>query len=52
MAVREILLLGNPELYRVSSPVERGELVGLQPVVKDLHDTMMDFRHQELDRFL
>lgn len=46
MAVREILLLGNPELYRVSSPVERGELVGLQPVVKDLHDTMMDFRHR------
>ncbi len=44
MAVREILLLGNPRLHEVSAPVVREELVGLSETVEDLHDTLMDFR--------
>lgn len=42
--VREILLLGNPGLYQVSSPVEREEIGTLKAVVQDLHDTLMAFR--------
>lgn len=46
MAVREILLLGDPRLYEVCSPVAPEERATLQPVVDDLHDTMMDFRRR------
>jgi peptide deformylase len=44
MAVREVLLLGNPELYEVSEPVKRDELNAIADVVTDLHDTLTDFR--------
>ncbi len=44
MAVREILLLGNPLLYDVCEPVTQDELESLKPVVQDMHDTLMDFR--------
>ena len=44
MAVREILLLGNPALYEVCDPIEPGECADLAPLVQDLHDTLMDFR--------
>ncbi len=44
MAVREILLLGNPGLYVASKPVAREELPQLRSVVEDLHDTLLDFR--------
>jgi peptide deformylase len=44
MATREILLLGNPLLYRQSEPVQKSELTGALDIGKDLHDTMMDFR--------
>ena len=44
MAVRDILLLGNPKLYETCATVEPTELESLQPVITDLHDTMMDFR--------
>lgn len=44
MAVREILLLGNPKLLQVCAPVTPDEVAGLQPVITDLHDTLMDFR--------
>lgn len=44
MAVKEILLLGNPRLYEVSSEVSRGERDEIPDIVADLHDTMMDFR--------
>ncbi len=46
MAVREILQLGNPELYRKSEEVSRDELESLKPVVQDLHDTLMAFREK------
>lgn len=44
MAVKEILLLGNPKLYEVSEPVSEQELDYIESVVDDLHDTMLDFR--------
>jgi peptide deformylase len=44
VAVRKILLLGNPTLYEVSAEVARGEMDRMEAVVRDLHDTMIDFR--------
>ena len=44
MAVREILLLGNQELYKPSKEVAADEFSHAKKVVADLHDTMMEFR--------
>ena len=44
MAVREVLLLGNPKLYEISEPVKRDELKAIGDVIPDLHDTLMDFK--------
>ncbi|UCE18850.1 MAG: peptide deformylase [Gemmatimonadota bacterium] len=44
MAVREVLLLGNPQLSEVSEIVERKELDSMRDVVDDLQDTLVDFR--------
>ena len=44
MAVREVLLLGNPKLYESSRSVCREELGSVASMVGDLHDTLMDFR--------
>jgi len=44
VAIREILLLGNPGLYETCKPVQRDEVSFLTPVIQDLHDTLMDFR--------
>lgn len=46
MTVREILLLGNPLLYEVSEPVRKDELDAMAVVVRDLHDTLLDFRER------
>ncbi len=46
MTVREILKLGNPQLYKVSEEVEASELEELQGVIQDLHDTMMNFKKE------
>jgi len=46
MAVKEILLLGNPKLYEVSSPVKEEEVDSVKHIVEDLHDTLMDFRNR------
>ncbi len=46
MAVREILRLGNPKLYEISEPIRQEELPSLNPIIQDLHDTMMDFREK------
>lgn len=43
--IKEILKLGNPKLYEVSSPVERTELSRLLPIIEDLHDTLIAFRN-------
>jgi peptide deformylase len=44
MAVRDILLLGNPLLNQPSAPVQRSELFAATAVGQDLHDTLMSFR--------
>ena len=44
MAVRTILLLGDPLLYAVATKVPHEELEDLKQVVQDLHDTLLDFR--------
>ncbi|MCQ4936505.1 MULTISPECIES: peptide deformylase [Anaerotignum] len=43
---KEILKLGNPKLYEMSSPVEKTELSQLAPLIQDLHDTLIAFRNQ------
>ncbi len=44
MAIREILLLGNPKLYEMCEPVKREESHTLSSTIQDLHDSLMDFR--------
>jgi peptide deformylase len=44
MAIREVLLLGNPQLYEVSAAVLEEELDDIRNIVTDLHDTLLDFR--------
>jgi peptide deformylase len=44
MAVRDVLLLGNPKLYEIGEPVERKEVDHLPSIVQDLHDTLIDFK--------
>lgn len=44
MTVREILHLGNPQLYEKSAPMTFSELNSIPEIVQDLHDTMMEFR--------
>jgi len=46
MAIRQVLLLGNPQLYHESEAVLAEELETIQSVVVDLHDTLMNFRKQ------
>ena len=46
MAVREILLLGNEKLYKVCKNISKDEIDKLNQIVRDLHDTMMDFREK------
>ena len=46
MAVRKILLLGNPVLYEICRPVQNKELQAVHEIVNDLHDTLLDFRKQ------
>jgi peptide deformylase len=44
MAVRKILLLGNPKLYEKSVPAKQEDLKVIEEVVRDLHDTLLDFK--------
>jgi len=46
MTVREILQLGNPQLYESSEDVSPVDLDRMPGIVQDLHDTMMDFRRK------
>ena len=46
MAVREILLLGNPKLYELCVPIKREESQTISFTIQDLHDTLMHFREQ------
>lgn len=42
--IKDILLLGNPQLYEISESVEKNELDAIKGVVDDLHDTLIDYR--------
>lgn len=44
MSVREILLLGNENLYKVCKEVSKDEIPEAKRIVEDLHDTIIDFR--------
>ena len=46
MAVREILLLGNPKLFEMCEPVQAAQLGQIEPIIQDLHDTLMAFRER------
>lgn len=46
MAVKDILLLGNPKLYEVCAQVTREDLEEVKSVAADLHDTLMNFREK------
>jgi peptide deformylase len=46
MAIREILQLGNPDLYDISLEVEEDELDLMRDIVSDLEDTMLAFREK------
>jgi peptide deformylase len=46
MAAKEILLLGNPALYEISTEIKEEELKDMLPVIQDLHDTMFAFREK------
>jgi len=46
MAVKEVLMLGNPRLYEICEVVNADEVPSLKPVIQALHDTLMDFRVQ------
>jgi peptide deformylase len=42
--VKDILILGDPALYKKSEPVQPGEIRLVKDTAADLHDTLMDFR--------
>lgn len=42
--IRELLKLGNPQLYEISSPITEEDLANLPQWVEDLHDTLMEYR--------
>lgn len=44
MAVRSIIELGNPVLRRACRPVKQEELGKIEPLARDMYDTLMDFR--------
>ena len=44
MPVKEVLKLGNPRLYEVCEEVRPEEIPSLEADIRDLHDTLMDFR--------
>ena len=46
MAVREILVLGNQNLYKTCSEIEKDEIKNAKRIVNDLNDTMKDFRNK------
>ena len=44
MAVKEILKLGDRDLYQVSEPCYENEQELIEQTIRDLHDTLFDFR--------
>jgi peptide deformylase len=46
MAVNDILLIGNPLLYKKAEEVQPEEIPGLMPEINLMFDTVLDFRQQ------
>lgn len=46
MAIKRILLLGNPLLWKKSSPVKSVQAPSTRGVIRDLRDTLADFRNR------
>ena len=46
MAVKDILLIGNPKLYEKSVSVEKKELKQLHPQINLMFETVLDFRNK------
>jgi len=46
MSLDQVLKLGNPILYEASTPVTKQELSGIKPIVKVLHNALMEFREK------
>lgn len=44
MAIKDILLLGNPLLNEVSAPISKRDLNRLQPQINLMFETIIDFR--------
>jgi len=44
--MKKILLLGDPELYRISEPVKKEGLSDALEVVKELHETITNFQSE------
>ena len=44
MAIKDILLLGSPELYNKSVPVQKEEINALLPKIDLMFETIIDFR--------
>ncbi|MCQ2558710.1 MAG: peptide deformylase [Oscillospiraceae bacterium] len=42
--IKEILKLGNPELYDISTEIQPEDLANLSTWVTDLHDTLLEYR--------
>ena len=42
--IRELLKLGNPKLYEISSPITEEDMIDVPEWVADLHDTLMEYR--------
>jgi peptide deformylase len=43
--VREILKLGNPQLYEISIEITEADMDDISGWIKDLHDTLMNYRN-------
>ena len=46
MAVRDLIMLGNPQLLKTSAPVEESELEMALGIAEDLRDTLYSFRDE------
>jgi len=44
MAIKDILLLGDPFLYRIAEPVKQVEVKDLQPQIQLMWDSILDIR--------
>lgn len=44
MAIREILLLGNDDLYKKSLEISVEEILKVKQIIEDLRDTLLNFR--------